>query len=197
MKSPFWITAAALLAIGAGAYALTNAQEPKAKPAEAGANKDQMPTPGPEHKALAGYVGKWNFKMKMIGEDGKPAESMGTCEKKWAMSGWFIEDMTKGNIMGGPFEGHGFTTFDTIKKKYVGVWMDSMGGAIMNSEGNFDAASKTFTYLMDMPTPEGKYSKTKVVEKWTSADSFTSTFTAEGSDGKGPHDFSLEYTRAK
>jgi hypothetical protein len=48
---------------------------------------------------------------------------------------------------------------------------------------------------MDMPTPEGRYTKSKVVEKWTDNDHYTSTFTEEG--GKGMHDFSLEYTRAK
>ncbi len=197
MKSPFWITTAALLAIGAGAYALTSAQEPKQKPTDAGAAKDQMAMqPGAEHKNFAPYVGKWNFKMKMKDETGKPTETAGTAEKKMSVSGWFIEDTTKSTMMGMPFEGRGFTGYDAMKGKYVGVWMDSMGGMILNSEGTYDAASKTFTYMMDMPDhATGKMGKTKLVEKWTGPDSFTSTFSSQGGDPS--HDWSIEYTRAK
>ncbi len=204
MRTSTWITAAALLAVGFGTYALTaDAQgkdKPAGKPAASGAGMGdmQMPMPGPEHKLLAETVGKWNFKMKMNGPTG-PMESAGTSERKMSLNGWYLEDSTHSTMMGMPFEGHGYTGYDMMKKKYVGTWMDTMaGGAIMASEGTYDAASKTFTSMMDMPDQmSGKYVKEKVVTKMTDADHMTSTFTTDGSDGKGMGDFSLEYTRAK
>jgi hypothetical protein len=204
MKTPFWITTASLIAIGAGAFALTSAQQPKQdkpvnKPTEAGASKDDMSwmMPGDEHKVFNGMVGKWTFKMKMNGPQG-PTEEAGTSEMKMALGGRFIEDSTHSQMMGQPFEGHGYTGFDRIKNKYVGTWMDTMCTCILTMEGTYDAGSKTFTFMMDMPDGMNKtFVKEKLVQKWTDNDHFTSTFTKVGSDGKGPSDFSIEYTRAK
>ena len=199
MKTSSWILAATLVTVGAGAWALAaDAQgkdKPASKPAAAGTMTDmQMPKPGPEQKLLAESVGKWNFKMKM-----GPIESAGTSERKMSMDGWYLEDSTHSTMMGMPFEGHGFTGYDPVKKKYVGTWMDTMGrGCIMNSEGTYDAATKTFTSTMDMPDQAGTaYVKEKIVDKMIDADHFTTTFTAPGSDGTGPMDFSIEYTRGK
>jgi hypothetical protein len=203
MKTSIWITAAALIAVGFGAYSLTaDAQQGKQdKPTDAAASKDDMTwfMPGPEQKVLAEKVGKWTFKMKMTGPDGKPMEESGTSEMKMSMNGMFLEDITHSSMMGMPFEGHGFTGFDKIKNKYTGAWLDSMSaGCIMNMEGTYDAASKTFTFMMDMPDGmTHQYVKEKVVEKMTDKDHFTSTFTTVGAGADAPGNFTIEYTRAK
>lgn len=201
MKSTFWTTTACLVTVAAGAFALSaNSQEGKTdkKTTPAGASMDDMtPKPGPEHKVLAGKVGHWTFKMKMNSPAG-PMESIGTADIKPAFNGFFIEDTTKSTMMGMPFDGHGYTGYDTIKKKYVGVWLDSMSSGIMHSEGTYDAASKTFTFTMDMPDQmTGTYVKEHIVEKWMDNDHFMATYTKEGSDGKGMSDFTIDYTRAK
>jgi hypothetical protein len=206
MKTSTWITAAALIAVGFGAYALTaDAQEGKQdgkkdKPVDAGAGMDDMTwfMPGPEHKILAERVGKWTFKMKMTGPDGQPMEESGTSEMKMSLNGLFLEDTTHADMMGMPFEGHGFTGFDKIKNKYTGVWLDSMSSGVMVMEGSYDAASKSFTFMMDMPDGmTHQYVKEKVVEKMVDKDHFTSTFTKVGGAAGDPGNFTIEYTRAK
>jgi hypothetical protein len=203
MKTSSWILTATLVTVGVGAWALTADAQGKDKPASKPAAGDsgmdmQMPMPGAEHKLLAETVGKWSFKMKMNGPAGA-MESTGTSERKMAMNGWYLEDSTHSTMMGMPFEGHGYTGYDTMKKKYVGTWLDSMaGGAIMPMEGTYDAASKSFMFTMDMPDQmSGQYVKMNIVDKMVDADHMTSTFTKAGSDGKGPNDFSIEYSRAK
>ena len=52
------------------------------------------------------------------------------------------------------FKGHGMEGYDNVKKKFVGTWMDNMGTGIMMSEGDYDPATKTFTYTSEMePMP--------------------------------------------
>ena len=200
MKTSSWILAATLVTVGAGAWALAADAQGKDKPGNKPGSDMVigLDAPGAEHKLLAETVGKWTFKMKMNGPTG-PAESAGTSERKMSMNGWYIEDSTHSTMMGMAFEGHGYTGYDRLKKKYVGTWLDTMaGGAIMASEGTYDAASKTFTSTMDMPDQAShQYVKENVVTKTIDADHFTSTFTKQGSDGKGPGDFTIEYTRAK
>jgi hypothetical protein len=201
MKTSAWILAASLLTVGVGAWSLTaRAQQGKDTPSGKHAGTDAVfgfSLPGPEHKLLAETVGKWDFTSTMNSPAG-PMKSTGTSERKMTMNGWFLEDTTHGTKMGMVFEGHGYTGYDEKKKRYIGVWLDSMaGGAIMPSDGTYDAASKTFSFTTEMPDPAGGYAKETMVEKVIDADHFTTTFNKVGSDGKGPGDFTIEYTRGK
>jgi hypothetical protein len=61
-------------------------------------------------------------------------------------------------------------TYDAAKKKYVGVWIDSMSTAPMVMEGTFDAAKKTLTMVGDGPGPDGKPTKHRTVSEWKDED---------------------------
>jgi hypothetical protein len=50
-------------------------------------------------------------------------------------------------------EGHLVAGFDPIKKKHVGVWVDSMAPVMMHFEGDYDAATKTVTLHTEYPNP--------------------------------------------
>ena len=110
------------------------------------------------HKLLASLNGTWSFTVKswMDGDTSKkPEESKGTAVRKSIMDGRYVAMDVTGNMeMAGPdgkkksmtFKGHGMEAYDNVKKKFVGTWMDNMGTGIMMSEGDYDSATKTFTY---------------------------------------------------
>jgi hypothetical protein len=198
MKTTTWITAAALIAVGATAFAV--AQDKKAQ--EAGASKDQIPPawmmPDDHHKMLETMAGHWNFKLKMLDDGtGKPSESTGTSDRKMVLGGRFLEDVTHGSMMGQPFEGHGFTGYDRIKNKYTGTWMDNMCTCALSMEGTWDAKSKSMAFMTEMPGMDGKMAKSRIVDSMPDNDHITSQFFSTGSDGKEAPMMTIEYTRGK
>ena len=123
-------------------------------------------TPGEGHKALEAKVGTWELKLKCyMGPEG-PVESTATCESKWSLDKHFVEDHADGTWMGQPFHGVGFTGYDNLKKKYVMSWCDNSATGIMYSEGTYDPATKTFTYVGECPdVMNGKYARSRTVDK--------------------------------
>lgn len=106
----------------------------------------KLHTPGPAHKVLQPFVGTWQAKVKMYSEPGKPSESEGTMTRKWILDGRFLEEKFEGNFGGMEFKGIGLTGYDNVKKKYTGLWIDSMSTSMMTSEGNYNEDTKTFSY---------------------------------------------------
>lgn len=197
MKTPFWISSAALVAVGASAFALV--QDKKVQ--EAAASKDQIPPewsmPGEQHKMLESMAGHWNFKLKMTDATGQTTESSGTSDKKVILGGRFLEDTTHGSMMGQAFEGRGFTGYDRIKNKFTGSWMDNMCTCALSMEGTWDAGSKTMTYMTEMPGMDNKMAKARIVDKMPDADHITSQFFITGPDGKEMPMMTIDYTRGK
>jgi len=201
MKKSICLTALVLVPIATFAIA----QDKKAAPA--GAPKDdpfmakmmEFGTPGPAHKMLDARIGKWTCDVKMISTPGAtPMESHATSEVKWILDGRFVQDTTLGDFGGMPFEGHGTTGYDNIKKKYVGTWFDNLGTGISLAEGTYDAATKTFSYMGEGPdVMAGKYVKVRSTEKWTDNDHCTMQCFQPGSDGKEFLCMEIHYTRAK
>src|SRR5262249_19647350 len=98
-------------------------------------------TPGPEHKALDPIVGEWTYAGKFWMEPGQePMEMKGKASRKWVLDGRFVSEEVEGPGFGGPtpFKGLGWTGYDKIQKKYIGVWIDSMTTAMSHSVGEAD-----------------------------------------------------------
>ena len=106
----------------------------------------KLATPSEGHKKLDSMVGIWHAKSTMWMEPGKPPMvSEGTSEHTWALGGRFLEQRLEATFMGMPFSGLSYTGYDNYKKKYVSVWMDTMGTSMLNMTGTFDAAGKVLT----------------------------------------------------
>ena len=116
-------------------------------PAEA----QDLPKPGPEHKILAQEEGPWDASVKafMGGPDAPPAVSKGTEVNTLMTGGFWLVSKFNGDFGGLPFEGRGQFGYDSIKKKYVGTWVDSMSPTLSVLEGTYDAKTKTMTYVGD------------------------------------------------
>ncbi len=154
-----------------------------------GAGAAQPPAPpGPELDVLKKLVGTWDATMKFEG-----AESKGTCVYEMDVGGLWLASTFEGDFGGTKFSGRG-RQLRPGRKKYVGVWLDSMVPHAMTMEGTFDAAKKTMTMEGTAPGPTGKLEKMTAVSVMPDAD--TIDFKMYMGDGKQPA-FTILYKRKK
>jgi uncharacterized protein DUF1579 len=158
------------------------------------------------HKLLTSLDGTWNcnVKMWMDGDTSKkPDVSKSTAVRKSIMDGrYVIMDVTgkmempdaDGKMRQVTFKGRGTEAYDNVKKKFVGTWMDNMGTGIMMSEGDYDPATKTFTYTSEIEMIPGMKQKIREVVKVTDKDHMTFEW-YEDRGGKEAKTMEIDYTR--
>ncbi len=163
-----------------------------------GAPAQDFPKPGVEHEQLKQMTGLWDAHVKCTFEPGKsPQESKGGYTGKLDVGGYFLVTEFKGEILGKPFQGRGLTGYDPFKKKYVGVWVDSMSPALYTMEGAFDKSGKVFTEIMDGPDPQGKPMKMRATTEIKGQDQMHFQMHVRGPDGKESLIMEIAYTRKK
>lgn len=171
---------AVLLLLGVvGAAARLTAQSPEIKP-------------GPEHEMLMQCAGAWDALVKC-----PLGESKGTLMAEPGLNRIWLLEHFRGEVGGTKFEGHGATTYDPAKKKYVNVWIDSMSTSPMVSEGTYDKDSKTMTMHGTMNTPDGKSMKCTLTTIEKDANTKLFTITCPGPDGKTAEMMQITYKRRK
>lgn len=156
----------------------------------------QLGTPGEPHKLFATLAGSWTTATKEWMEPGKPPmESAGVAEMKMLLDGRFLYQEFNGQMMGQPFNGIGIDAYDNMKKKYVTVWMDSMGTGIFIMEGTAGADGKTITLRGSHPEPGGGKMTHRAV--WKIIDANNQIFDMYGAHHGGKEMKMLEivYTR--
>src|SRR5438132_4516491 len=100
----------------------------------------QPPKPGPELEKIKALEGTWDVTVKVA-----DMESKGTATYKMGVGGmWLVGDF-EGDFGGQKFQGKGLDSYDAAKKKYVSVWVDSMGSSPMVMEGTYDKDGKVLT----------------------------------------------------
>jgi hypothetical protein len=170
MKTVRWFSVAALAAVLAAPAA-------------------QAQQPGPEHEELKKQVGTWDTTMRMMG-----AESKGTATYTMELGGLWLVSSFEGDLGGAKFTGKGLDTYDPGRKKYIGIWCDSMSTAPLVMEGTHDKATKTTTMVGEGPGMDGKPTKYKAVS--VMPDNDTINFSMYVGDGKDPA-FTILYKRKK
>jgi hypothetical protein len=160
------------------------------------------------HKLITSLDGTWTYtvKMWMNGDpNSKPDISKGTAVRKSIMDGrYVIMDVTGKMEMPGAdgkmkqvtFKGQGTEGYDNVKKKFVGTWLDNMGTGIMTSEGDYDAATKTFTYTGEVEMVPGMKQKIREVVKVTDKNHMDFEW-YEDRGGKEAKTMEINYTRKK
>jgi len=120
---------------------------------------------GPEQAFLQNLVGEWDAVVNFGGGESKAVE-------KSRLEGgvWLISDF-HGEFGGQKFVGHGVKGYDTNKKKFAGVWVDTMSASMMTVEGKLDGAGKVLTEVAEAIGMDGKPNKmkmtTEIVDKDT------------------------------
>ncbi len=114
--------------------------------------------PTAEHKILATEEGTWDAAVKSFegGPNSEPAVSKGTEVNTLLPGGLWLVSKFEGEFGGVKFEGHGQFGYDPNKKKYIGTWIDSMVPTMSLLEGEYDAKTKTMTYVGEGTGPDGK-----------------------------------------
>jgi hypothetical protein len=158
-----------------------------------------MPKPGPEHELFKMDVGTWDAVVEFTpGPGAPPMTSKGVEVNTLGCGGLCVITDFKAEMMPGTsFEGHGLTTWDVVKKKYVGSWTDSMSQGLAITEMTWDPAAKKFSGWMEGPDMTGKVSKTRSVAEHRPDGTRVMTAFAPGPDGKEAQVLRITYTRRK
>lgn len=174
------------LAAGLGLAAAAAAQE-----------MPPLPKPGPEHELLKMDAGTWDAVVEIKGADGMTMTSKGVETSTMGCGGLCLISQFEAEMMPGmAFQGHGLTTYDTSKKKYVGTWMDSMSTGLSHSESTYDPATRRATGMMEGPDMTGTVTKSKTVVEYPDADHRVMTmYSLVG--GKEVETMKITYTRRK
>ncbi len=151
-----------------------------------------LPKPGPEHKKLQELEGTWDAVMDMAGQKAKA-----TSNYKSILQGMWLASDFKGELGGIPFEGRGFDGYDLNKKKYVGIWVDSMSSAPLQFEGDYDPKTKHLVMTGETVGPDGKPQKFKSITETKDKDHFTFKMYTVQPGGEEQLGFTIEYTRRK
>lgn len=142
--------------------------------------------PGAEHDVLKKYEGNWDLVMKAGGQ-----ETKGTATWKMELGGMWLVGNLEGEMFGSKFTGKMLDSYDATKKKYVSIWVDSMGGGSVMTEGTYDQEKNTRTLTGIGPGMDGKETKYKSVSV---TDGKKATFTMYVGDAKEPA-FVIEYKK--
>lgn len=164
-------------------------------PALAAAQMPTPPTPGPEHAVLKEDVGTWDATVEMM-IPGAPAmpPSKGVETSVLSCGGLCLATDFKGEMMGMPFQGHGVSTWDPSKKKYIGSWSDSMAPGLAVTEATWDPAKKTMNGSMDAPDGSGGTAKMRSTVEYSPGKRVFSMFMT-GPDGKEMPTMRITYTK--
>ena len=156
----------------------------------------KLATPGEPHKLFASLAGSWTTKTKEWMEPDKPPmESTGSAEMKMLLDGRFLQQEFTGDMMGQPYSGVGISAYDNLRKRYVTMWIDSMGTGIFTMEGTASADGKTITLEGQHAELGGGQMTHRAV--WKIVDSNTQTFDMYGTHehGKEMKMMEITYTR--
>ena len=162
--------------------------------ASASAQEPQLPKPGKEHAELKKLEGVWDAVMKMAQS---PEPMPGVATYKMECDGMWLTSDFRMDVPGFKFQGRGTDGYDLNKKKYVGIWVDSMSSGPMIMEGTHDAATKTTTMTGEGPGQDGKPEKFKTVTKHIDPDKMHFELFMIGADGKETSAFTIDYSRRK
>jgi hypothetical protein len=149
----------------------------------------EFPRPGPEHEVLKAREGTWETTMKAGGMEFK-----GAVTYKMELGGLWLVGSMDSDLGGMKFSGKSLDTYDAARKKYVGLWVDSMSVAPVTMEGTLDKGTKTLTMEGSGPGPDGKATKYKSVSEMKDDDTVLMTmYIGAGTDPA----FTITYKRKK
>ncbi|HKR53621.1 MAG TPA: DUF1579 family protein [Chthoniobacterales bacterium] len=157
------------------------------------------------HKLLADLAGTWSYTVKMMAPGETQSTSTGTLTRKPVMNGRFFVGEYSGTMkMPGAdgkmkdftFKGMSLEGYDNVKQKFVSSWVDNMGTGIMDSEGSYDPATKTFTYNGEVEPVPGMKMPVREVIKVTDKNHHTFEW-YENRGGQDVKTLEIDYTRKK
>jgi hypothetical protein len=160
--------------------------------------------PGPEHARLKEFAGDWDALVKTFQPDGTPGgTSKGVTHAKMVLGDRFLQSSYEGEMemapgVKMPFFGVGLNGYDKGKKKYTGLWIDTMSTTMMITEGTADA-NGTITSEGTVADPmTGKPMKVKDIGSRIDKDTFKyELYMSNPGEEKLVKAIEITYTRKK
>lgn len=180
----------------------TPAAEPQLSPEMQAmmAAMDKANRPGAQHKQLAEhFVGTWDIKQTIwMDPSAPPITETGKDVSTLVLGDRHVRSDFSSRFMGQPFAGVAMTSYDNVKGKYIGSWIDSVATGQFVAEGDYDAASKTYTFRseMDDPMKPGNRLPVREVIRILGPDRHVMEW-YETRDGQERKSMEIEYVRAK
>jgi hypothetical protein len=138
---------------------------------------------------LAKMEGNWDTLMKANGMEFK-----GTITYKMDLGGLWLVGSMESELFGQKFSGRSMDTYDAGKKKFVGLWIDSMSTSPVSMEGTYDEKKKEL--IMDGQGPGQDGANTKYKSISSMPDDNTIIMKMFMGDAKEPA-FEVTYKRKK
>ena len=115
----------------------------------------EMPKPTKGHEWLGQLAGEWETEGEVVFDPNQPPLACKGTETIRSIGGFWVLSEVKGTPPGSDVPMTGLMTlgYDSERKKYVGTWVDSMGGHLWHYEGTLDEAGKKLTLLTEGPNP--------------------------------------------
>jgi len=153
-------------------------------------------TPALGHARLMSMVGTWRAKATFTMAPGAPESvSAGTSVHRLVLGGRFLEQNYKGTSMGMPFEGIGFTGYDNVRQKYVGMWMDSFGTGMMTSTGTGRPTDQRMDFVCEAIEPSGEKKVFDAIVRIQDHEHHSYEMWTKGPGGKSYRVMLIEYER--
>ncbi len=150
-------------------------------------------------RVLESDLGQWECAVRLYTDPNAEPETSKAQESSHKIGEMWVVGEFKGEMFGSPFHGASQFTYDAIKKKYIGTWIDSSSPNMTKMEGTWDAKSKTLTMFGTAQEPTGDTMKTKLVTQYKEADTRTMTMymAAPGGGDDWIKMMVVDYTRKK
>ena len=177
----------------------TEAAQTKPDSATQAKNWQTYMTPGAEQQLLKEANGTWEAEVTMwTSPDAPEQKATMTTENKMLLGDRYQQSVSRGQMMGMPFEGISTVGFDNHKKKFISTWIDNMGTGIMVAEGSWDATTKTINFIGRMMDP-ALAEEVDVRETFTiiDKDHHLLQMYGKGEDGKECKTMQIHYRRKK
>jgi hypothetical protein len=178
------------------------AQHPKTvsmTPEEMAKAWEKAAIPTEQHRLLKDQVGSWNVVVKFWHDpSGQPDISKGVSRIMLEHNGKFLREDFKGNWMGHPFTGGGYTGYDTIQNKFFSTWIDSASPLLNTMHGKFVPESNTWIFNGEATCPvSGTTHKSEMISHKVDKNHFLVESYIINPDGSKAKTMELSYTRAK
>lgn len=134
------------LTLAAGFTGAVIAQQAKPDKKQIQQIVDQMSAPAPEHRLLDPLVGSFDQSIEYTGGGGVPVAVSGDARGKWVLGKRFVSihaESAPGEEF--KFESIAYFGFDTNKKKFTAIGLDTAGTYAVSADGDYDAANKRWT----------------------------------------------------
>ncbi|MBI4244325.1 MAG: DUF1579 domain-containing protein [Planctomycetes bacterium] len=194
MRSKFALVLICLLTISGICAGLVLSQDKKEDK-----SSWEAPKPTKEHKLLKMFEGTWSYKAKFkMDEKSEWMESSGTETTKMSLGGFWLISNSKCESSTMSFEGHGVFGYDTARKQYVSMWIDSMSSSMTTSEGIASKDEKTITLTGQTRCPmTNELITMKFVYEITDENNFIFSMYMPAKDGKEYKSGEITYIKNK